>query len=307
MYAEKALDPLLTAVLAHTPPTLDARALGDIIGRLSIPPCPQVLQALMTEIRAETVDFQRVVGLISGDVSLAAAMIRAANSPVFALRHKVQNVQQAVTILGLKQVTQMVAGIELERSLSAGISMERFWERSNLHAVACATLATQLGGGAAPVSREDAHTYGLFHDCGIPILMQHFPDYKETLARANHADRPMPEVEHERHGVSHVTVGALLAADWQLSDIIVEAIKGHHDPILLEDEEEPPLVRTLIALSILTDHLVARYLEVPEEAEWHGWGSHVLDYLGLDDLFLEELYPDVAANLAEARATRRGG
>ncbi|WP_303785363.1 HDOD domain-containing protein [Azovibrio restrictus] len=302
MYAEKAPDPLLSAVLAPSPPTLDAQALGDIIGRLRIPPCPQVLQALMAEIRAESVDFHRVVRLISGDVSLAAAMIRAANSPLFALRHKVQNVQQAVTILGLKQVIQMVAGIELERSLSTGIRMERFWERSNLHAVTCAALTRHC----RSIAPEDAYTFGLFHDCGIPILMQHFPDYKQTLARANHASRPVPEVEYEQHGTSHVVVGALLAAEWQLTGPLLDAIRNHHDPILLEDKDEPPPVRTLIALAILADHLVARFLQVEDEAEWFAWGLQAMDYLGFDTPFVDQAYPDIARQMAETLAARGG-
>ena len=282
------------------PAPLGPEALGDIISRISIPPCPQVLQALMAEVRAESVDFHRVVRLISGDVSLAAAMIRAANSPVFALRNRVQSVQQAVAVLGLRHVTRMVAGLELERSLSSGIRMDRFWERSNLHAVTCAALSRHCRG----VAPEDAYTFGLFHDCGIPILMQHFPDYKRTLAQANHASRPVPEVEHEHHGTTHVVVGALLAADWQLAEPVLGAIRSHHDPILLEDEEESPSVRTLIALSILADHLVARFLQVEDEAEWFAWGLQAMDYLGFDTPFVDQVYPDIALQLAETLAAR---
>lgn len=298
MYAETAFDP--SALDQGAPSALDAEALGDIISRLSIPPCPQVLRALLSEFHAESVDFQRVVRLISGDVSLAAAMIRAANSPVFALRHRIQGVQQAVTVLGLKHVTQMVAGLELERLLSAGISMERFWERSNLHAVCCAALARHCRG----VAPEDAYTYGLFHDCGIPILMQYFADYKQTLAQANHASRPVPEVEHERHGTSHVAVSSLLAADWQLAEPVLSAIRNHHDPILLEDEEEPGPVKTLIALSILADHLVARFLQVEDESEWFAWGLQAMDYLGFDTPFVDQVYPDIALQFAETLAAR---
>lgn len=302
MYKEASLEVQEIDVdeLSGAPVHLGPEALNDLISRLSIPPCPQVLLALLEEIRAEDMDFQRVVRLISGDVGLAAAMIRIANSPTFALSSKVQGVQQAVTVLGLKNVIQMVAGIELQRALASDLHMERYWERSGLHAVVCAALARHLKG----IASEDAYTYGLFHDCGIPILAQYFSDYKRTLARANHLTRPMPELEYEIHGASHVLVGALLAEDWQLPDFIVRAIKGHHDPILLEDETELGSVRSLIAISMLADHLVARHLLVEDEAEWQACAPQVMECLGFDDEFLEEIVPEIDRQLQQVRADR---
>ncbi len=99
--------------------------------------------------------------------------MKSANSPFFALRRKVQSVQQAVAVLGLRNLLKIVYGVVLKQSLGGADApqMARFWERSNYNAVVSAYLAGRLPG----ISSDDAYTFGLFHDAGISILMQKFP------------------------------------------------------------------------------------------------------------------------------------
>lgn len=278
-------------------------SVADLLKTVSIPPCPVVVTALRDEAARPEVDFRKIIRLISGDLGLAASMMKTANSPIFALRNKVETVQQAVTVLGLKNVIQIVNGLALQRTLSpSGVSMERFWERSNYHAIVSARLARHVPG----VSREDAYTFGLFHDAGIPILMQRFPDYKETLALANRSARPICEIENDRHPTDHVAVGAMLARNWHLPPLIVQAIRAHHQFEIIgkgvPDVSEE--ARGLAAISLLADYLIARFLGVPEDAEWMAHGTEVLNYLGFDEDELDESESEIADELAAARLDR---
>jgi HD-like signal output (HDOD) protein len=142
-----------------------ADSVPDILKTISIPPCPAVVTALLEEARQPEVDFQKIIRLITGDLSLAAAMMKTANSPIFALRHKVETVQKAAAVLGLKNILCIVNGLALRRALSPnGINMERFWERSSYHA----TVSTRLARRVPGVTQEDAYTFGLFHDWAFP-------------------------------------------------------------------------------------------------------------------------------------------
>ncbi len=280
-----------------------ADSVADILKTISIPPCPAVVTALLEEARRPEIDFHKIIRLISGDLSLAASMMKTANSPFFALRYKVETVQQAATVLGLKNVVSIVKGLALQRALSPkGVSMERFWERSNYHAMVSARLARRVPG----VTREDAYTFGLFHDCGIPILMQRFADYKDTLALANRSAKPIWETENERHGTDHVAVGAMLARNWQLPALIIQATRLHHSFEILADEASdiPDEVRGLTAISILADHLIACFLDMPDEAEWMAHGATALNYLGIDEEELAEIHSEMDEELDAARLDR---
>lgn len=278
-------------------------SVSDILRTISIPPCPAVVAALMDEARRPEIDFRKIVRLISGDLSLAASMMKTANSPFFALRQKATTVQQAATVLGIKNIVHIVNGLALQRALSPkGVNMERFWERSNYHAMVSTRLARRVPG----ITREDAYSFGLFHDCGIPILMQRFPDYKETLALANRSAQPMCELENERHGTDHVAVGAILARNWSLPPLIVDAIRMHHGFDTFDDAGSgmPEEVRGLAAISLLADHIIARFLDVPDEAEWMANGAAALNYLGFDETELGEISSDLEEELNAVRLDR---
>lgn len=278
-------------------------SVSDILKTISIPPCPAVVAALMEEARRPEPDFNKIVRLISGDLSLAASMMKTANSPVFALRQKVETVQKAATVLGLRNIISIVNGLALRKALTPnGISMERFWERSSFHA----TVSTRLARRVPGIAREDAYTFGLFHDCGIPILMQRFPDYKDTLQQANHSPKAIWQIENQQHGTDHVTVGAMLARNWHLPDIIVKAIRFHHNAEILQDgaTEVSDQVRAFAAISMLADYLIARFLDAPEESEWMAHGTAALNYLNFDQEELSELESDVEEDLNAIRLDR---
>lgn len=277
---------------------------ADILKSVSIPPCPAVAAALMEEARREEVDFNRINRLISGDVSLAASMMKTANSPFFALNKKAGTVQQAVAVLGLKNIINIVTGLCLQQALAPqGVSMDRFWDRSNYHAAACSRIIRQRRLG---ISMDDAYTFGLFHDCGIPIMMQRFPDYKNTLALANASERCTLEVENEIHGTDHAAVGAMLARNWQLPSTVVDAIRTHHDLENLHpgQEEKPTPVQNLAAVSLLADHYIAGFLGVADEAEWSHYGQLAVDFLNLEEDDVANLYEDVCEDLVEIHKTR---
>lgn len=280
---------------------IDSQVAEGILKSIRIPPCPDVVLALMEEARQDEVDFGKLVKLISGDVSLAASMLKTANSPFFCLRNKVSSVQQAVSVLGLKNLMQIVRGSALQNALGGEkVQMERFWDRSNFTAVVAGHMSRHVEG----VSREEAYTCGLFHDCGIPILMSKFPDYKDTLAASNKSAELLIVIEDQHYATNHAIVGSMLARNWCLPDYISRAILVHHDHSIYSRGEEAPLVCALVAIQLISEHIVAEFLHKPDDAEWHVGGKAALEYLGLNAEDLADITDDALAELEEIRSYR---
>lgn len=282
---------------------IDTQVAEGILKSIRIPPCPEVVIALMEELRRDDVDFTKLVKLISGDVGLAASMLKTANSPFFALRTKVSSIQQAVSVLGLKNMMQIVRGSALQNVIGGDqVSMERFWERSNFSAVVSSIIATQLNG----VSREDAYTLGLFHDCGIPILMQKFPDYKEKLAASNQSAKLIIAIEDQHYHTNHATVGYMLAKNWYLPSNISEAILVHHDHSIFSGSSthSTPDICTLVAISQISEHVTATYLGKPDDAEWIMMGKKAQDYLGLNAEDMTDITEEAVSELEEIKSYR---
>jgi len=86
-------------------------------------------------------------------------------------------VQDALALLGLRETSRLIAGLLLRRAFASSESpaMYEFWDASARIAMIAAYLAREL----AVARLDEAHTFALFRDCGVPVLLARYP---ETVA-----------------------------------------------------------------------------------------------------------------------------
>jgi HD-like signal output (HDOD) protein len=150
---------------------------------IGIPPRPAILQRISDEMLKDEPDFRRLANIIGADVSLAAGLIKTANSPFFGSRNRVRSVNEALVMLGLDVASRAIAGLILRKVFPASLHLERFWDASARIARLSGWLAKRVGHNK--LRQDDAYTFGLFRDCGIPVLLMRFPGYNKVLAAAN--------------------------------------------------------------------------------------------------------------------------
>lgn len=268
----------------------DPAAIERLLRGIDIPPCPAILARLQQEIASSNASLNAIAGLVSNDVALSAAVLKVANSPAFGLSRKVSSVQQAVPVLGMRSLSSLVAGVVLKSTLSAGTGprLDRFWDSTARIAQLCARLTREFRG----VPAETAYTFGLFHDCGIAVLMRRFPDYRETLMLANAAhDQSFTAIEESRHATNHTAIGYLLTRNWGLSEDISNAVLLHHDFSIFVHgaDTNAAKARTLVALATLAEHFVNSFQRLAEDANWIQGREAVMAHLGIDDRELFDL------------------
>ncbi|MBK1681838.1 HDOD domain-containing protein [Rhodocyclus tenuis] len=274
----------------------DDTDLSPLLRGFDLPPCPAILSELQSTLNSDAFDTRRVSQLISRDVALAAAVIRVANSPALGLRRQANSITDALSMLGSRQILNLVVAELLKRAGSndRGPRLERFWERAALNAATCSRVAERFGG----VGRDLAYCYGLFHDAGIPLMLRRFPDYKATLQLANGSEHSFTSVEESRHGVDHAVIGYLLARSWRLSAVLAGAIRSHHDFQVLGVESDSGLAGescALIALGVISEHIISLFQHAQDESEWRLGQPWVAAFFGmseaeLDDCVEDELY-----------------
>ncbi len=266
-----------------------------LLAGVVIPPRPTVVTAVLEERARPEPDLKRVAALIGGDVGLSAAVLKTVNSPLYGLRRQVSGIEQAVNMLGMNNVGALVTGLALRNAVPAQ-GLERFWDGATRTALIASYLAKQLG----CTSREDAHLFGLFHDCGIPLLMQRFPDYRDTLRQANQEHgRAFTDVEDERHATNHAVVGGLLASNWHLPDHLREAIRAHHDLAVFQSGLSSAAMN-LVAIGLLAEYIESGHSRLAGDGEWDKLGGAVMAHLMMDADAVEELSRDTREMLEES-------
>lgn len=252
----------------------------QILSGICIPPCPTILTKLMKEMRGDEPDFNKISQLISEDASLAAAMLQTVNSAFYGLRTKATSVQQAILLLGLRQVRQLATRVLLRDAFSNGSSeqMERYWESSSTIAQISAYLAKHFGG----FDRDEAYTFALFRDCGMLAMMDSYEDYKPVLP-----GDALPEggnvIAHEDklHNMNHARVGANLAKMWLLPEEIYQPILWHHDYVMLKQgrDDIPAAYGRHIALALVSEWLFVKQTAGKESQEWQQGSEFALAVL----------------------------
>ena len=159
-----------------------------------------------------------------------------------------------------------------------------------------AFIAKQLPG----MNKDEAYTFGLFQNCGIPMLLQRFPEYGQTLAKADQdGARKHTEVEEEAHGTDHATMGYLLTKSWNLPEDLSQAIRYHHEYAMVADAKAQLSTqsRNLMALGLAADQAMRLADGSAASIEWSKGGPYALAHLGLSNSEFDEIVSDLMVML----------
>lgn len=261
-----------------------------LLKSMVIPPRPAILLQLEQEQLKPEPDFDLISKLISSDLTLSAAVLKTVNSPFFQLSNRVASVYQALQLLGLKNLGNIVRGVLLRQVLTpeGATSMERFWTTALRTALVCSHLAEHIQG----IDAEEAYTFGLFENCGMPLMQARFSNYRATLEKGEALPlAKFIELEEQRHQTNHTVVGYLLARTWFLPEHISLAILNHQDVNIFSAPDGEGWVGTcnLAALAALASHIVKRHYEQPEVSNWRELEPLYLQHLGLERTEYEDI------------------
>ena len=262
-----------------------------LIKSIRIPPRPSLLADLQQELTAPEPSPQAIGGIVGSDVGMSGALLKLANSSVYGSQRKAKSIEQAIAFLGINQVAALMTGL-LARQCIGGehAALASFWDISTRRAQAMVFLSRRLRIGAPDV----AHTFGLFCDTGVPLLLARFGAYAATYREAGaDALRKATALEDERHSTNHAAIGALLARNWGLSSDVCWAILHHHDYAVIDDGATDDAVRSLVALSVLAEAALQAYQGNAICCEWDKGGERAAAYLGLAEAEITDLLDEL--------------
>ncbi|HZW25133.1 MAG TPA: HDOD domain-containing protein [Gallionella sp.] len=268
-----------------------AKAMTEqVLNGILIPPCPATLTNIMREAKRPTAEMSKLAQLISQDAGIVGPLLKLANSPFIGLRTKATSVLQAINALGIQRTLNLVQNIALRQSLGGGSqTFDKFWERSSL----AATVAEKIAVKFPNVSKDDAYIAALFHDCGIPVLIMKFPDYRDAVMTLSKQGKSICDIENVLFSTSHAVVGNMLTRNWMLPDQVCKAILHHHDrSIFATAENIGENVLDLIGIIHMAEYVTDEHLNVKEQ-EWPQVEKQVLKHFEISAQEFSELKGDI--------------
>lgn len=253
---------------------------------VTIPPQPRVLRELYDKLINGVADVRVYAKVLAQDPGIVAMLFKVAKSASFRRFQPFESVEHVVQAIGLQQTANIVRAIALASAVPAKHNrkaFEAFWSRSQ----AIAELAMLIAEERVTVCNifpDQAYLAGIFHDCGVPVLMQRFTTYCKDM-RLDEPGRWTDLAEEDRRfNADHCVIGYLVGKHWKLPDFICDTIRCHHDLDRLENHT----AKTMVAILQLAIHVYHLDIHLPDP-DWGPVSAQVIDELGLGEETLLEL------------------
>lgn len=189
---------------------------------IKIPPLPVVVVKVMqydyTDDRADASSMERI---IEPDKGIASEILRVANSAYYGRSGRVAGLIDAITLLGLKTLKNLVIFLgtkQVTGSLNNPTFRKFLQEYPILSALYGREIALKLG---SEDLANEAFLTGLLHRIGMSIMALNKGDhYSMMLEQSEENDFPILDLEEQAYGLNHVELAEKISSNWNLPDQI---------------------------------------------------------------------------------------
>jgi len=215
-----------------------------------LPQLPQVLLKILEICNRDETDLDELVKIISSDPLLTARLMQIINSAWINMNKEIQSIESAIIYLGIASIKNLAISISVlqvfnsEKSL-CGFNMNIFW----YHSFKCALLAQKVARLSSVVNLDEAFIAGLMHDIGKLVLMVNYPEAYCKILKKAEDDYHLGTLEQNQFNLTHSQVGGWLCQQWQLSQMVSDAVLYVNDSIERVEYAAFPLVKIIYAVN----------------------------------------------------------
>jgi putative nucleotidyltransferase with HDIG domain len=259
-----------------------------------IPPMPQVVMKAQQLLADPDSSAKELAALLETDPSIAAKVLKMANSAFYGLRGNVNSIQHAAMVLGYRNLGEIISAAGIQKSLEKklpgyGLDSEDLWRHSLSVAMGSKIIASRKN----PELEMVAHTAGLIHDVGKLILDPFVLDEKETFeAFIVSEQQTFLAAEQQILGFDHAEIAAEVCKKWGIPEVISSAIHYHHSPSSSLEVELAFILHLADYISLVTGEGYESddYLYELEEG--------TMDYLDVDETAISDLSLELMESVA---------
>jgi putative nucleotidyltransferase with HDIG domain len=206
----------------------------------SFPSMPATGAKMLKMLQDPETSIDAIEDVLRHDPGLTGNVLKLANSAYFGIPSKVSSVRQAVLLLGLRKLIQLVVASCVSAVMDKPVPGYNLppgdlWR----HSIAVSIAAEALVKAKKNIDAEDIFTPALLHDIGKLILGHFVKDELEDIEKIANNGVPYVVAENMVLGTDHAEVGAQVLTQWCFPRDVIEAVRWHHDPDFPEQAKVP--------------------------------------------------------------------
>jgi len=197
-----------------------------------LPSLSTINSALRELLGADQRYTSQVAEIIRRDPSLTARLLRLVNSVYYGLSTPINNIEEAVFYLGVRQIRQLVMVTPIIEDFQKLAGKTPFpWRDFWQHCIGVAILTREVLGALHAPNDEVDYVAGLTHDVGKIAMAAACPEH--FMAVYHESGQPadsLRERERQLLGFDHTELGAMYLQSHNLPEALVEVARSHHEP-----------------------------------------------------------------------------
>jgi putative nucleotidyltransferase with HDIG domain len=262
---------------------MQAKKIASVVN--SFPSMPGTAVKLLAMIDDPAMRVSQIEKILRQDPGLTANVLRLANSAYFGIPSKVGSIRQAVILLGLKRLIQMVIAACVSAIMDKPVPgydlpPGELWRHSIAVSVAAEGLVKELKVDAA----EEIFTAALLHDVGKLVLGKFVKDDFEQIETAVSQGITFETAETIVLGTNHADTGAQILTNWSLPVEIVDAVRWHHAP---ESADRISTMIDIVHVANFTSMMIG--VGIGRDGLQHQPSVEVTERIGLEPYHLEKV------------------
>jgi putative nucleotidyltransferase with HDIG domain len=203
----------------------------------SLPQFPENIVQIQRLIANPDSQIVEIARYISTDPAMTADLLKLVNSAAYMMAKKVDNIVDAVKLVGLRGIKNLLYSYGTLKILDdGGADKKKLWDHSYRTAYYAYNLAKNFKANIKGLL-DDAYVGGMLHDMGKIIFSSVHPALLERIRSFCHEkDIPAETFEGIAGGMNHAEIGARISEKWNFPESLVAAIRYHHEPSLESGE-----------------------------------------------------------------------
>lgn len=201
----------------------------EVLGDYQLPSFPVVIMSALEKVRDADAPQAQIAELVASDPGLSVKLLTTVNSAAYSLKHKVNNIDHAVSLMGRSELESILISMAVHQLLP--VDTDALFDGKNFWRIAArrAALARVLADHIDPSNRSESFTAALLQDMAIPVLaQQRAQEYGPVLEYWYETGADLASLEREKFGWDHAVVAMWMCDDWGFPTAISEAIGAHH-------------------------------------------------------------------------------
>jgi len=238
--------------------TATEQKIEALVGNVeNLPTPPLVFAQINRAVNDEMTSAFDIAAILSEDPAMSAKVLKLCNSAYYGLSNPVAAVKQAIVLLGMSEIKNVVLSASALSSFKVSAEdrdyQDSFWRHSLAVAVASRMLI-RARHVKEFLEAETAFSAGLLHDIGKMVILCYAPAVHRKIAELS-ATTPEAGLDAERQimGLTHSDIGAYLGRHWKLPKEILETMIYHHRPL---EAEEFPMYAAVVNLADYLAHVI---------------------------------------------------